>query len=93
MSEQFKREIRYDVIKLKTGLPVECVVVEDDWHPEYEIVWQMIQDRAEGRPNLVESLKLENEAYRSAWQNEKAKCVEFKQQLAEANKKLAEQQR
>lgn len=52
MSE-FKREIRYNVIKLKTGLPVECVVVEHDW-PENPIVWQMIQDRIEGNPNIIE---------------------------------------
>lgn len=49
---KFKREIRYHVIKLKTGKPVDCVVVEADW-PEYEIVWQMIQDRIEGKPNAI----------------------------------------
>ena len=27
---------------------LECVVVESDW-PEYERVWQMIEDRVEGR--------------------------------------------
>lgn len=52
MSE-FKRETRYKVIKLKTGLPVTCVVVEHDW-PEYETVWQMLQDRIEGRKNIIE---------------------------------------
>lgn len=54
----FEREVRYQVIKLKTGKPVECVVVEKDW-PEYEIVWQMIQDRMEGRPNKIERLQKE----------------------------------
>ena len=33
---------------------VHCVVVEHDW-PEYELVWKMIQDRVEGKPNEVES--------------------------------------
>lgn len=58
MSEQFKREIRYSVIKIATGRPVECVVVESDW-PEYEIVWKMIQDRMEGRPNELTELRNE----------------------------------
>lgn len=61
MSEQFKREIRYSVIKIATGRPVECVVVESDW-PEYEIVWQMIQDRMEGRPNELTELRNEKAA-------------------------------
>jgi hypothetical protein len=60
-SVKFEREERYIVIKRKrlnvaqeTALwaqmrrlhigTVECVVVEDDW-PEYETVWQMIEDR------------------------------------------------
>ncbi len=51
----FNREQRYQVIKLKTGKPVECVVVESDW-PEYEIVWKMIKDRCEGRPTEFESI-------------------------------------
>lgn len=29
-----------------------CVVVEDDW-PEYEVVWEMIQARVEGRPGPI----------------------------------------
>jgi len=52
--EEFKREHRYNVIKLKTGKLVDCVVVESDW-PEYETVWELIQDRMEGRPNTIES--------------------------------------
>ena len=48
--EPFKREVRYDVTKLKTGKRVNCVVVESDW-PEYEIVWRMLQDRMEGKPD------------------------------------------
>ena len=34
----------------------EFVVVEHDW-PEFEIVWGMIQDRVEGRPNELERLR------------------------------------
>jgi hypothetical protein len=56
MSEEFKREIRYDVVKLKTGKKVNCVVVEEDW-PEYEIVWKMLQDRMQGRPNELTASK------------------------------------
>jgi len=53
MSE-FKREKRYQVIKLSNpNWKGSCVVVEDDW-PEYEIVWKMIQDRVEGKPNIIE---------------------------------------
>lgn len=52
----FKREIRYQVIKLKTGKVVNCVVVEDDWL-EYEQVWDMIQARVEGKPNEITQLR------------------------------------
>ena len=53
MSE-FKREKRYQVTKLSNpNWKGSCVVVEDDW-PEYEIVWKMIQDRVEGKPNIIE---------------------------------------
>jgi hypothetical protein len=64
----FKREERYIVTKIKTSnnkvgsIPikthqrVEAVVVEKDW-PEYEVVWGMIQDRVEGRPNCIERLE------------------------------------
>ncbi len=57
MSEQFKRERRYVITKIgKPDWNKTCVVVEEGW-PEYEIVWKMIQDRMEGRPNqLVEAL-------------------------------------
>jgi len=55
---KFEREIRYQVIKLKTGKPVDCVVVERDW-PEYEIVWAMIQDRMNGLPNKIDALERE----------------------------------
>ncbi|MBZ9780878.1 hypothetical protein K9857_04850 [Pseudomonas sp. REP124] len=63
MSEQFEREDRYIVLKLKR-LPsyevaylqdrhakamVECVVVEHDW-PEYNLVWAMIEHRMAGEP-------------------------------------------
>jgi hypothetical protein len=30
--------------------PLKCVIVEDDW-PEYEQVWQLIEDRVEGGVN------------------------------------------
>ena len=67
MDTEFKREERYIVLKRKNLYPeqesairdlleemgiltVECVVVESDW-PESETVWQMIQDRIEGRTN------------------------------------------
>ena len=53
MSE-FKREKRYQVTKLSNpNWNGSCVVVEDDW-PEYEIVWKMIQDRVEGKPNIID---------------------------------------
>jgi len=59
MSE-FKREKRYQVIKLSNpNWKGSCVVVEDDW-PEYEIVWKMIQDRIEGKPNIIEQLSAAN---------------------------------
>jgi len=70
MSDEFKREDRYIVIKrsdlsatpvyrqvelllalekLSDDLPSrECVVIESDW-PEYEPVWQMIEDRMTGK--------------------------------------------
>lgn len=63
MSEQFEREDRYIVLKLKR-LPgdeaeyirdchpqamVDCVVVERDW-PEYHLVWAMIEHRMAGKP-------------------------------------------
>jgi len=58
MSE-FKREKRYQVIKLSNpNWKGSCVVVEDDF-PEYEIVWKMIQDRVEGKPNIIEQLQAE----------------------------------
>jgi len=44
----FKREIRYDVTKLKTGQKIDCLVIEKDW-PEYEIVWAMIEARMTGK--------------------------------------------
>ena len=40
-----------------------CVVVEDDW-PEYELVWDMIQARIEGRPNRITELEAEVERLR-----------------------------
>ena len=52
MSQEFKREERYQVIKIKTGKPVDCVVVEADW-PEYEIVWKMIEARMNGKPTQI----------------------------------------
>jgi len=43
----------------KAGIQTrECVVVESDW-PEYEIVWEMLQSRAEGKPNRIEQLERE----------------------------------
>jgi hypothetical protein len=36
-------------IRVSRGKPdIECIVVENDW-PEYGKVWQMIQDRVEGK--------------------------------------------
>lgn len=79
MSE-FKREPRYHVFKraylavssdealrelaLMTHSP-GCVVVESDW-PEYELVWDMIKDRVEGRPNRITELKAERDRYKEA---------------------------
>ena len=73
---KFEREIRYQVIKLKTGKPVDCVVVEKDW-PEYEVVWQMIQDRVEGRQNELSFAELrvaELEAALKEYGNHKKGC-------------------
>lgn len=42
-----KLEHRYDVIKLKTGKPVDCLVIEKDW-PEYEPTLKMLADRVDG---------------------------------------------
>jgi hypothetical protein len=67
----FQREERYIVIKrkhlskeqeatLRRALAVnhietvECVVVEADW-PEYDLVWQMIEDRVTGRSGSTAS--------------------------------------
>jgi len=62
---EFKREKRYQVIKLSNpNWKGSCVVVEDDW-PEYEIVWKMIQDRVEGKPNIIEQLQAELAAINS----------------------------
>jgi O6-methylguanine-DNA--protein-cysteine methyltransferase len=36
---------------MKGKPPLVCVVVESDW-PEYEKVWQMIEDRVTGKPSL-----------------------------------------
>lgn len=69
--EVFEREERYIVTKIKSGKRVECVVIESDW-PEYEPVWQMLQDRMEGRPNKL------------AQQSEE--IASLKAQLAEAQK-------
>lgn len=53
----FKRELRYIVSKIgKPDWNKSCVVVEEDW-PEYEIVWGMIQDRVEGRDNIIKRLE------------------------------------
>lgn len=69
----FEREERYIVVKLshidgnqtaklrnllaneQIGT-IECVVVENDW-PEYETVWQMIEDRCSGRSQHAASLR------------------------------------
>ena len=65
--EAFKRENRYIVIKRSHVHPmkeatlrqemyelgistVDCVVVEHDW-PEYEPVWQMLENRVTGKPS------------------------------------------
>lgn len=44
------------VRKLRGASALECVVVESDW-PEYEVVWDMIQARVEGRPNRIAALE------------------------------------
>ena len=50
----FKRERRYEVKKIgKPDWNKSCVVIEEDW-PEYDIVWQMLQDRIEGKPNILD---------------------------------------
>lgn len=69
---EFEREERYIVVKRKNldalderllrellgelSIPiVDCAVVEADW-PEYEPVWQMIEDRVSGKPSLLSRL-------------------------------------
>lgn len=88
MTEQFKREERYLVIKISKLHPhphfrtkqisaitdsaygdalVDCVVVEKDW-PEYEPVWQMIEQRVNGatsgQPEVVAVIKEEGEHFK-----------------------------
>lgn len=38
--------------------PFNAVVVEQDW-PEFDVAWQMIQDRVEGRPSEIARLTAE----------------------------------
>ena len=92
----FEREIRYKVIKLKTGLPVTCVVVEHDW-PEYEVVWAMIQARIEGRQNIIAAQAAriaELEAERD-WLHHKSECLNMERksqdrELAALRRKINE---
>jgi len=82
MSE-FKREKRYQVTKLSDpNWKGSCVVVEDDW-PEYEIVWKMIQDRIEGKPNIIEQLSAANK--RIAELLDLVEVVERRNKQLEAN--------
>jgi len=84
MSE-FKREKRYQVIKLSNpNWKGSCVVVEDDW-PEYEIVWKMIQDRVEGKPNIIEQLQSELASVTAG------KVTLVKEKFYPADKELIEQ--
>lgn len=54
MSEQFKRENRYTVIKNKTGEQIDGLVIEKDW-PEYEPTWKLIEARVTGSmPNTLD---------------------------------------
>jgi len=50
--------------EIEDHLPArQYVVVESDW-PEYEIVWNMIQARVEGKPNCIAALEAENATLR-----------------------------
>lgn len=51
-NETFTRENRYEVIKLSTGKKVDAIVIEKDW-PEYELVWQMLENRILGNTAKV----------------------------------------
>jgi hypothetical protein len=42
------RQIADHLREIKGKAPLECVVIESDW-PEYESVWQMIEDRVIGK--------------------------------------------
>lgn len=74
MTEEFRREERYIVIKRKhlqprqlealaayiqslRIRPIEAVVVESDW-PEYETVWNMIENRFTGAASTVTTGKI-----------------------------------
>lgn len=51
------REIADKLRETKGKGPLECVVIESDW-PEYEQVWEMIEDRMTGKswPDLPQCL-------------------------------------
>lgn len=94
MSTKFKREERYIVVKLKhlAGLQVaplrnflrenrvptiDCVVVEADW-PEYEPVWQMIERRMTGQPQVTAAEELDAVVY---WRSKYGKALKVRDQL------------
>lgn len=82
MELKFEREERYQVIKLKTGKPVDCVVVESDW-PEYEIVWQMIEARVSGKPSEIDRLRAEVEQVNALYQDLGAEAVKLHDRISE----------
>lgn len=59
--------------KLELKEPVTCVVVEHDW-PEYETVWEMIEERVDGpKKNYVVSCFDPDASEISNWCNEHCK--------------------
>lgn len=50
---------------LDPAISPTCSVIEADW-PEHDIVWEMIQARVEGRPNIITTQAATIEALREA---------------------------
>jgi FtsZ-binding cell division protein ZapB len=88
----FKREARYQVVKIKTGRLVDCVVVEVDW-PEYETVWNLLQCRIDGMPNVIEVLQAENAALlteNNALKEQVQEQADWAETLEAENQRLAD---
>lgn len=107
MSGDFKREDRYIVVKRKrlteqqeapllgilnaNNIPTqECVVVEPDW-PNYEHVWQTVEEVADGtfNPNEVSNLKSNNNKLARQNENLQDANIILKAELREANAQLS----